>query len=325
MTFPPLRPVAVAALLGLAASGSAFAQASDYPNRPIKIVVGFGPGVGMEVSTRLVGELLAKEIGQPVLIENKAGASTMIAAQQVAAAPKDGYTVLMWNNQTANNQLLFKSVPYKNSDFVPVAGGGIVSMVLAVSKQFPVKTGRELLDYARANPGKLNYAYWGAGGSPQLLAARMEATTGVKLTGVGYKEPAQATTDLAAGRVQMFFTSATQGLGMVNAGQANIVAVGTARRMANLPDVPTFVESGIEGMPNPWWGYAVPTGTPQPVIDKLAAAIRAAVAQPRYQQMLVTTGSAPLPADSPAAFQQWITQDLERWAAAIRPLKLQLD
>ena len=313
------------ALLCGALSGTALAQADNYPSRPIHIVVGFGPGVGMEVSTRLVGELLAKEIGQPVVIENKAGASTMIAAQAVANAPKDGYTVLMWNNQSANNALMFKNVPYRNSDFTPVAGGGIVSMVMAVSKEFPIKSARELVEYARANPGKLNYAYWGAGGSPQLLAARMEATSGVKMTGIGYKEPAQATTDLAAGRVQLFFTSATQGLGMLNAGQAKIMAVGTPRRMPNLPDVPTFVESGIEGMPNPWWGYAVPTGTPQPVIDKLARAIRAAVAQPRYQQMLATTGSVPLPADSPAAFQQWIAQDLERWAAAIKPLNLQLD
>ena len=318
------KPALILALTWCIYSPS-YSQTNEFPVKPIKIVVGFGPGVGMEVSTRLMAELMSKELGQTVLVENKPGASTMIAASNVANAPKDGYTLLMYNNQTVNNALLFKTVPYNNTDFVPIAGGGIVSMVMAVSKAFPVKSARELIEYAKANPGKLNYAYWGAGGSPHLLAVRMEATTGIKMTGIGYKDPGQAITDLLVGRVQLFFTSATQGLSMLNAGQANILAVGTSKRMPNLPDVPTFVEAGIEGMPNPWWGYAAPIGTPQPIIDKIDKAIKTVVSSPRYQTMLANTGSATLPANTPMEFQQWINQDFERWASAIRPLKLQLD
>ena len=288
-------------------------------------MVGFGAGIGMEVSTRLMAELLSQEIGQPVIVENKPGAATMIAAAAVATAPKDGYTLLMLNNQTANNSLLYKKVPYKNSDFVPIAAGGLVSMVMAVSKSVPATTGREFIDYARANPGKVFYGFWGAGGSPHLLAARLSASTGLNLQGVGYKDPAQATADLVSGRIQLFFTSATHGLGLMNAGHARIVAVGTPKRLPNLPDVPTFVESGIEGLPNPWWGYAAPAGTPPEVIRKLERAIKAAVGSPRYQAMLAQTGSVPLPADSPAGFQEFIERDQEKWAAAIRPLKLELD
>ena len=303
----------------------ALSQAQEYPNKPIRIVVGFGQGVGMEVSTRLLAELLTKEIGQPVIVENKPGAAQMIAATAVATAPKDGYTLLMLNNQTVNNALLYRNVPYKNSDFIAVAAGGLVSMVMAVSKTLPVATGREFITYAKANPDKVFYGYWGAGGSPHLLAARMSATSGVVMQGVGYKDPAQATADLVSGRIQLFFTSATHGLSLMQAGHANIVAVGTPARLPNLPDVATFVESGIEGMPNPWWGYAAPAGTPADVVQKLERAIKAAVGSPRYQAMLASTGSTPLAVDSPAKFQEFIKRDQERWAAAIRPLKLQLD
>ncbi len=324
MKIPSARRLAGLVLLaGAMLAGTA--GALDYPVRPIRIVVGFGQGVGMEVSTRLLADLLSKEIGQPVIVENKPGAATMIAASAVVGAPKDGYTLLMLNNQTVNNVLLYRNVTYKNSDFIPIAGGGIVSMVMAVSKTIPVTTGREFVAFAKANPDKVFFAYWGAGGSPHLLAARLAESNGLKMQGVGYKDPAQATADLVSGRVQLFFTSATHGLSLMNAGQANIVAVGTPRRMPNLPEVPTFVESGIEGMPNPWWGYAVPSGTPFEVVEKLERAIKSAVASPRYQAMLASTGSVPLAVDSPAKFQEFIARDQERWDAAIRPLNLKLD
>lgn len=312
-------------LPGLALLYPGAGPAQDFPSKPIRIVVGFGQGIGMEVSTRLMAELLAREIGQSVIVENKPGAATMIAAAAVASAPRDGYTLLMLNNQTANNSLMYRSVPYRNSDFVPVAAGGLVSMVMAVSKTVKVATGAEFVAFAKANPDKVFYGYWGAGGSPHLLAARLAASAGLQMQGIGYKDPGQATADLVSGRIQLFFTSATHGLSLKQAGHANIVAVGTPARMPSLPEVPTFGESGIEGMPNPWWGWGVPAGTPAEIVDKLARAIRSAVASPRYQAMLASTGSIPLVADSPTKFQEFIERDQERWAAAIRPLKLQLD
>ncbi|WP_159591255.1 Bug family tripartite tricarboxylate transporter substrate binding protein [Hydrogenophaga sp. BPS33] len=325
MTKNAFRRRAIASLLLATLLTQTPTWAEEFPSRPLRIVVGFAPGVGMEVSTRLLAEQMGKELGQPVIVENKPGAATMIAAAQVAAAAKDGYTLLMLNNQTANNVLLYKKVPYKNSDFTPVAGGGVVSMVMAVSKTVPVTTGREFLKYAKDNDGKLFYGYWGAGGSPHLLAARLASSTGLTLQGVGYKDAGPATADLASGRIQLFFTSVTHGLSMLKAGTANIVAVGTPERLPSMPNVPTFSESGIDGMPNPWWGYGVPVGTPPAVIQKLEQAIKAAVESPRYQAMLASTGSIPMPVSSPAKFQEFIEKDQEKWAAAIRPLKLELD
>ena len=314
-----------AILAGIALCTTSSLRAQEFPVKPIKIVAGFGPGVGIEVSTRILAELVAKELGQPVLVENRPGAATMLAANQVAQAPKDGYTLLLLNIQQYNNHLLYRNVTYQASDFIPFAGGGILSIVMATSKSLPARSAREFVEYARANPGKVNYGYWGAGGSPHLLAARMEGVSGLKMQGVGYKDPAQATADLASGRIHLFFTSAIHGLSLLQAGQANIIAVGTPRRMPKLPEVPTFIESGVEGMPSPWWGYAAPAGTPPEVIAKLDRAFRTALATPRYQQMLSDSGSVPLTAESPAKLRKFIERESERWAAAIRPLNLQLD
>ena len=310
---------------GLAALGLQAQAQGEFPQRPIKIVAGFGPGVGIEVSTRILAELMSKELGQPVTVENRPGAATMIAANQVAQAPKDGYTLLLLNIQQYNNPLLFRTVSYKASDFTPIAPGGMLSLVMAVSKTLPVKTARQFIELARASPGKFNYGYWGAGGSPHLLVTRIQALSGLQMEGVAYKDPAQATTDLATGRIHLFVTSATHGLSLMQAGQAQIVAVGTAKRLAKLPDVPTFAESGIEGLPSPWWGYGAPAGTPPEVVAKLESAIRAATATPRYRQMLSDTASEPLSFESPARFKEFIDQQTELWAAAIRPLKLALE
>ncbi|MDM0069997.1 tripartite tricarboxylate transporter substrate binding protein [Variovorax sp. J31P207] len=297
----------------------------EFPSRPIKIVTGFGPGVGIEVSTRILADQLSKELGQPVIVENKPGAATMIAANQVAQAPKDGYTLLLLNVQQYNNPLLFRNVNYKPSDFVPIALGGTLSLVMVVSKALPVKNAHEFIELARANPGKFNYGYWGVGGSPHLMATRLQAVAGIKMEGVAYRDPGQASTDLAAGRIHLFITSATHGVSMMQAGQANIIAVGTQRRMAKLPETPTFAESGVQGMPSPWWGYGAPAGTPPEVVAKLERAFRAAIATPRYQQMLADTASEPLSFDTLDSLNEFIVQETERWASAIRPLNLKLE
>lgn len=306
-------------------TAASISHADEFPNRPIKIVVGFGQGVGIEVTTRLLGDLVAKELGQPVIIDNKPGASTMIAANYVAQAPKDGYTMLLLNVQQYNNHLMYQNVQYKNSDFTPVALGGLLSIVMATSKGMPATSVQEFISYTRNNPGKVNYGYWGVGGSPHLMAARMEAISGLEMKGIGYKNPAQATTDLVSDRIQLFFTSATHGLSLLQAGHANILAVGTPERMSKLPDTPTFSESGIQNMPNPWWGYAVPAGTPPDVVQKLRTAFLKAMTNPSYQKWLAESGSVPLALDKQEDIDAFIVTETERWADAIRPLNLKLD
>ena len=300
-------------------------HAQEFPSRPIKIVVGFGVGAAIDVSTRVLADLASKELGQPVVVENKPGAATMIAANQVAQAPKDGYTLLLLNIQQYNNPLLFRNVSYKPSDFTPIIAGGLINLAMATAKSVPVKNAREFIALAKANPGKLNYGYAGAGGSPQLMAARLEQVNGIQMQGVAYKDLTQTTTDLASGRIQLLFTAAAHGLSMLQAGHANIIAVSSPKRLPMLPDVATFSESGIEGMPTPWWGYAAPAGTPAAVIARLERAFRAAMATPRYQEMLVSSGSSPLDFESPAKFAEFIERETERWAAGIRPLNLPLE
>ena len=300
-------------------------HAQEFPSRPIRVVVGFGPGSALEVSTRVLADLASKELGQPVVVENRPGAATMIAANQVAQAPKDGYTLLLLNIQQYNNALLFRSVSYKPSDFTPIIAGGLVSLAMATTKSLPVKNAREFIAFAKANPGKLNYGHLGPGGSPQLLATRLERVNGLQFQGVAYKDQSQSTTDLASGLIHFMFTSVNHARAMLQAGHANIIAVSSPKRLSMLPDVATLSESGMEGMPAPWWGYAAPAGTPPAVIARLERAFRAAMAMPRYQEMLATTGSLPLDFESQTKFAEYIERETERWAAAIRPLNLPLE
>ena len=323
---PTVSRRAAALLLGAAmASAATCSLAQDFPNRPIRIIVGFGPGIGMDVTTRMLADVISKDQGIPVLVENKPGAATMLATNYVAQSPKDGYTLLTINNQQYNNPLMYRNVTYKNSDFIPITAGGLVSMVMAVAQSVPAKTAREFIDYAKANPDNVFYGYWGAGGSPHLMAAMLEKATGVRMRGVPYKDSGQATSDLAAGRIHLFFTSVTHGLPLHQSGLVRIIAVGTPQRLPALADVPTFSESGIEGVPNPWWGYAAPAGTPKEVVQALERILGKGTASPRYQALLAQTGSFPLSMKSPDEFETFIGRQTELWGSLIRPLKLQLD
>ena len=319
------RRAAVHLLAAVMASAATCSLAQDFPNRPIRIVVGFGPGIGMDVTTRMLADVISKDQGIPVLVENKPGAATMLATNYVAQSAKDGYTLLTINNQQYNNPLIYRNVSYKNSDFIPITPGGLVSMVMAVSQSVPAKTAREFIDYAKANPDNVFYGYWGAGGSPHLMAAMLEKSAGIKMRGVPYKDSGQATSDLAAGRIHLFFTSVTHGLPLHQSGNVRIIAVGTPQRLPALADVPTFSESGIEGVPNPWWGYAAPAGTPKEVVQALERILGKGTASPRYQALLAQTGSFPLSMKSPDEFETFIGRQTDLWGSVIRPLKLQLD
>ena len=176
MRFPVSARVLISGLLaitGWAIGASAVAQ--EFPVKPVKIVVPFGPGVGAEVATRVLADLLVKELGQQVIVENRPGASSMIGVNYVAQAPKDGYTVLMLNIQQYNNHLMYRNVTYKPSDFIPFAGGGILALVMMTNKNVPATSMRDFVQYAKARPGALNFGYWGAGGSPHVMGIRMQS------------------------------------------------------------------------------------------------------------------------------------------------------
>jgi tripartite-type tricarboxylate transporter receptor subunit TctC len=301
------------------------ARADEFPSRPIHIVIGFPPGIGIDLNARILAQLLSTDLGQSVIVENRPGAAGMIAAQLVLHAPRDGYTLLAINNQHYNNELMYSSVSYKKDDFIPVAGGSIVSMVLMTSKALPAASLSDVIRIAKDKPGEVSYGYWGAGGSPQILAKKLEASSGISLLGIGYKEAANAMPDLIAGRISLFFTSVTQGLPLYKSSVVNFLAVGSPKRLPGLPDVPTFAESGLAEMPDAWSGYAVPAGTPPAVVDKLTAAITNATSTPEYRERLAETGTVPLVMESRAAFSAFVDDEFERWASVIRPLNLHLN
>lgn len=326
MTTAFVRPLAATLLLACLAWAPSWSAAQSFPTKPIRIVIGQGAGVGIDVSTRMLADVIGKDQGITVLVENKPGAATMLAATSVLQSPRDGYTVLTIQSQQYNNPMMFKTVPYKNSDFVPVAPGGLVSMAIVVSKALPVENVQDLVAYSKANPEKVFYGYWGAGGSPHLMAAMFEKVAGLRMNGVGYKTPAQGTADLATGRLHLFFTSVTHAMQLQQAGHAKVLAVGSPARLPALPDVPTFAESSVlKGVPNPWWGYAVAAGTPKEATDALERIFAKAIASPRYQELLTKTASYVGPARTPNELQAFIDQQTALWTPVIADLKLQLD
>ncbi len=249
----------------------------------------------------------------------------MLAAQAVMHSPKDGYTILAINNQHYNNELMYSTVTYKKSDFIPIAGGGIPTIAMMVSKTFPANTVQEFVKVAKTKPGEISYGYWGAGGSPEILAKKLETSNGISLVGIGYKEAANAMPDLIAGRISLFFSSVAQGLPLYKSGLVNFLAVGAPQRLPTLPDVPTFAEAGLTEMPDAWSGYAAPAGTPPEVVEKLWLAITKVTATPEYRSKLAETGTVPLVTESRAAFDAFIDQEYQRWASVIRPMNLHLN
>ena len=308
-------------LIGMAGHG----RADEFPSRPIHIIVGFPPGVGIDLNARILAQMLSKDLGQSVVVDNRPGGAGMLAAQAVMHAPKDGYTLLAINNQHYNNELMYSTVSYKKEDFVPVAGGAIVSMVMMTSKALPIADLPSFIALAKSKPGALSYGYWGAGGSPQILAKKLEDASGISLLGIGYKEAANAMPDLIAGRLSLFFSSVTQGMPLYKSGLVNFVAVGTPQRIPALPEVPTFAEAGLPGMPDAWSGYAVAAGTPPDVVEKLRLAIIKETATDEYRARLAETGTVPLVIPSRAAFETFIDDEFQRWASIIRPLNLHLN
>lgn len=317
-----------AAFIGLTMATTmavAHSEAAEFPNRPIRIVIGFGAGVGLDVNTRFMAEMLEKDLGQSVTIENKPGASGMIAANTVRSAPKDGYTLLVINNQHYTNKIIYKNISYSDDDFIPISGGGFSTMTLATSKELPVNSVKELIEFGKQKPNNLRYAYWGTGGSPQILAKKMEEISKMQMLGVAYKDSGPANADLVAGRVSLFFTSLAQALPLYDGKQVNLLAISAPQRLPNLPDVPTFTESGLIGMPNPWWGYAAPAGTPRDVVEKLHRAILKVVSSAEFREKLARSGSTPMPTETPEKLVEFVKQDFMRWEPIIRGLDIRIE
>jgi tripartite-type tricarboxylate transporter receptor subunit TctC len=318
-----LRKLACAALL---AASTAAAYAQDFPARAITIVVPNPPGGLVDASARLVGDPLAKVIKQSVVIENRPGGSGNIAYQAVARAKPDGYTLLAsYSAYHTGNPWLMKDLPWAPKDFAPVALVSVATNVVAVHPSLPVNTLKELVDYLKKNPGKVNYASQGNGSLSHLGTELFKQQTGTAITHVPYKGSGQAIQDVLAGQVQMFITTPPSVIGHIQSGKLKALAVAGKSRHPNLPDVPTTAEAGVAGVElEAWVGLFAPAGTPQPVISKLTSDIKLALDQPEVKARAASQG-VEVRYLQPDALDGLVKKELDYWGDVIKKAKITLD
>ena len=268
----------VSLLMADVAVTAAYAQA-DYPNRPVRLIVGFPPGSAADVTARVLANRMSQIIGQQVVVEAKPGAGSSLAAEFVARAPKDGYTLFLLSSANITNAAINPKLPFDIAkDFAPIALVNSVSVVLVTPPSSGVGSVKELIALAKSKPGEVLYASTGVGAAPHLSGELFAIRAGVKLVHVPYQGSPQAVTDLLAGRVTMMFSPASTVVSQVAAGKLKALASATSKRPGILPDTPTMAEAGMPDFDTSiWFGLAAPAGTPRPVIDKLTRAVREAV------------------------------------------------
>lgn len=325
-TRPGRRAVlAAAAALSLAAAApSAWAQA--WPAKPIRLVVNFPPGGAADQLARAVGVPLAEALGQPVVVENRAGANGNIGGEVVAKSPGDGYTILMSSGGMVSiNPHLYPKMSFDpGKDLVPVAAAARVLVFLEVKPSVPVKDAKEFIAYLKANPGKLSFGSPGNGSSPHLAAEMMKAQTNVFAVHVPYRGAAPAMQDLLGGQLDFMFDPGI-GLQHVRAGKLKLLAVGSPKRSPLFPDVPTLEEVGLRGFDaDTWFGFYAPAGTPQTIVTRLNTEINKIVSSPAVRERIQAMGGVPAPM-SPADFGARAQIDGTRFGALIRARNIKGD
>ena len=297
---------------------STFAQTS-WPTRAVTIVVPFTPGGGTDVGTRVVAQKLSQLWGQPVLIENRAGAGGNVGLEAVSRAKPDGYTLLTGNVGTQSiNPTLYKKLNYNpDTSFAPISLIAELPFVMVVTPTLPVKTPQDLVALSKTQPNLLSYASSGAGGSPHLSVETFKIATGAKMQHVPYKGGSAAITDLMSGNVQVLMVSILETSAYVKAGKLKALVVTSKSRSPALPEVPTLIESGITGAESgSWIGFLAPTGTPKEIIDKIVSSVREVVAMPEVSQQLIAQGAVPT-SNTPAQFAELIASDRRKYAKII--------
>lgn len=319
---PLLRRVLLAATLLLAAAGAA-----AFPTRPVRIVIGFPAGGPLDQHARLLSERLQAVLGQPVLIDYKAGAGGTVGAQEVLKAPADGHTLMLANTGVmVINPALYGKLPYQTlRDFVPVARTAMQPLALLVNPKLPVRNLREFIDYTRARPGQVNYGSAGNGGISHLVPEMFKTATGLYLVHIPYRGSAPAFTDLMAGQVQFMAESIPQAASYHKQGKVRALAVTSRERNPALPDIPTVIESGLPGFEVVgFYGFLAPAGTPREAVATLSEAFRQVLATPELRSRMVTQGADPafLGADD---FAKFLAGEMPRWAGAVKASGARLD
>lgn len=298
-----------------------------YPTKPIKWIVPFPAGGGTDVIARLIAQQMSTKIGQPVVVDNRPGAGSMIGAQAIATAAPDGYTVGTVDMSTvAMNPSLYSNVPYNSlKDFTYIGGTNLFPYVLVVRSSLPVKNLQELIALAKKDPGKLTYGSGGAGGPNHLGAERLQRKVGIQLTHVPYKGDAPAIQDLLGGQIDMYIGNTVVTVPYISTGKLRAIAVGMNDRIPVLPDVPTFAEAGVKDYDsNSWQGLAAPANLPAPIAKKLTEALNAALASDEVNQKFRDMGVLPF-RKTGAEFGHQVSDQLVMWREVIKSANIKLD
>ena len=306
----------IAAVLFTLLTSPALAQ-DDYPNRPIKLVVGFPAGASGDLLSRAVGAKLSQTIGQQIVIENRPGASSSIAAEAAARAPKDGYTLFLGTVANVVNAAITPNLTFDFAkDFAPIGLAATVPVMLVVHPSINASTLKELIELAKQKPGEILYASSGAATTPHLAGALLNAQAGIQMRHVPYQGAPPAVIDLIAGRTQVMFSSAATVWPNVQAGKLKALAWAVPKRSAIAPDLPTVAELGMPDLDaSIWFGLMAPLGTPQPIVDKLGRELNAALKSPDLLETLGKQGYEPL-GGTPADFKRYIDAELKKWTSA---------
>ena len=319
-----VRILPAAALMGLAPL--AWAQGA-YPNRALRVIVPQPPGGGFDFVARALGERLSKQIGQSVVVENKPGSGTLVGTDAAAKADPDGYTLLMGSvSNIALNMGLYDKLSYDSlRDFEPVGLAVSYSYTLMARKDLPFNTLQDVVAYAKANPGKLNYASAGNGSGQHVLAAALWHLAGVNVTHIPYKGAQAAYQDLLGGRVDLFFDLSSTARGQVQAGTVKALALSGAERNPMHPEVPTILESGVAPLDlESWFGYFVPSKTPAAVQERLRSELAKVIAQPELQETFRKAGGKPLALNTEQT-RALVRRDVERWTRLVRDIGIKAD
>jgi len=301
-----------------AAAAPCVARASDYPVRPVRILVGFPAGGAADTAARLIAQWLSQRLGQQFIVDNKPGANTSVATEAVVGGAPDGYTLLMVTTSNATNPGMYRHLNYDFlRDIAPVAGVIRVSNVMEVNPAVPATTVPEFIAYAKANPGKINMASGGIGSTPHLAGELFKMMAGVDLVHVPYRGDAPALIDMAGGRVQVMFDLISASIGFIKSGKLRALAVTSAARSPALPDLPTVGEflPGYEA--SSFQGLGAPKNTPTDIIDKLNSETNAAIADASFKARLADLGGVGL-SGSPEAFTKLIAAETDKWSKVIR-------
>jgi len=297
---------------------SRVARADTYPARPVRWIVCFAPGGPNDVTARIVGQYLSDQLGQQFVIENRVGAGGNVGMEFALGSAPDGYTIAFVGPNNAINATLYEKIPFDFiRDSVPVAGTMRLTNVMVVNLDVPANTIAEFIAYAKANPGKLNFASGGVGTSPHLCGELFKVLAGVDLVHVPYRGTAPALTDLLSGRVQILFDNLPGSIGQIKSGKVRALGVTAAQRVAALPDAPAIGETVPGYEASVWYGMAAPRGTPPAIVSKLNQAVNNVLADPKLQARMHELGGDPMPM-TPDAFGKLVAHETEKWAKVIR-------